>query len=146
MNYALYESLRLLSGEGLIQVYYRHRRMGEALQKGLEAMGLEMQVAKGFRLPQLTAIRIPEGVQDDVVRSRLLREFGIEIGSGLGPLKAKIWRVGLMGQSCRRKNVIVFLSALAYILRSEGSFIPRDDGIQAAMEHLHETEKGAITE
>ncbi|HSW35057.1 MAG TPA: alanine--glyoxylate aminotransferase family protein [Candidatus Limnocylindrales bacterium] len=119
MIYALREGLRLIVDEGLKEVANRHLSLGRALQAGLSAMGLEMAVRdEKFRLPNLTAVYIPEGIDDLVVRKRLLNEFNIEIGGGLGRHKGKIWRVGLMGYSCSKENVFLLLAALEVILSS----------------------------
>jgi alanine-glyoxylate transaminase/serine-glyoxylate transaminase/serine-pyruvate transaminase len=121
MIYALYEALTLIEEEGLENVYARHLTNGRALQAGLEAIGLEMVVREErYRLPQLTAIKIPEGIEDAQVRHLLLERYGIEIGGGLGPFKGKVWRVGLMGYASNRKNVLLFLSALEEILNELG--------------------------
>ncbi len=98
--------------EGLEARFERHRRLGQALQEGLEARGLELLVAEPYRLPQLTSVRIPDGLDDFAFRRRLLERHGIEIGGGLGPLAGKVWRVGLMGETCREENVKLFLRAL----------------------------------
>ncbi len=136
MNYALREALRLLFEEGLDNVYQRHARLGKALQNGLEAMGLDLHVAEKHRLPQLTSVRIPKGIDDMTVRRELLAGFGIEIGGGLGELKGVIWRVGLMGHSCSPNNVMLFLSAMEQILRRQGMTIPEGVGPQAAWASL----------
>jgi alanine-glyoxylate transaminase/serine-glyoxylate transaminase/serine-pyruvate transaminase len=120
MIYALHEALRIIVEEGLQARFARHRLNHQALVAGLEAMGLSMLVAKEIRLPTLNAVRIPEGADDKKVRAALLKDFGIEIGGGLGVLAGKMWRVGLMGHSSRRKNVWLFLSALETVLRAEG--------------------------
>jgi alanine-glyoxylate transaminase/serine-glyoxylate transaminase/serine-pyruvate transaminase len=113
MLYALYAALHCVLGEGLEAVHARHRAMHERLVKGLEEKGLAMYVQKEFRLPMLNAVTIPDGVDDAAVRLRLLRDYSIEIGAGLGPLAGKIWRVGLMGHTARPANVDAFLSALS---------------------------------
>jgi alanine-glyoxylate transaminase/serine-glyoxylate transaminase/serine-pyruvate transaminase len=100
--------------------------MHKALVRGLEAMGLSLLVPEMERLPMLNAVSIPEGIGDTKVRSTLLKEFGIEIGAGLGELAGKIWRVGLMGSSCTKKNVVLFLSALYTILKKEGARVNPD--------------------
>ena len=82
-------------------------------------MNLAMLVPADERLPMLNAVRIPEGVQDKVVRGALLRDFGIEIGGGLGDLAGKVWRVGLMGHTACRKSVLLFLSALETVLKEQ---------------------------
>jgi len=120
MIYALREALRIIAEEGPEKRFARHRLNHRALVAGLEAMGLSMLVAEKLRLPMLNAVRIPEGADDKKVRAALLKEFGIEIGGGLGVLAGKIWRVGLMGHSCRRTNVLLFLSALETVLKAEG--------------------------
>ena len=103
--YALHESLVMLHEEGLEQAWARHQTQHERLRDGLEAAGFEFAVAPAHRLPMLNAVRIPEGVDDLAVRQRLLQEHGLEIGAGLGPMKGKIWRIGLMGASCRADYV-----------------------------------------
>ena len=133
MNYALYEALAAVLAEGVDNCYKRHALFGKALQDGLEAMGLQLHVKDGMRLPQLTAVTIPEGVNDMAVRKQLLDDFGIEIGGGLGVLKGKIWRVGLMGHTCNQKNVVTFLSALEYILKGQGCSIHSGVAVDAAM-------------
>jgi alanine-glyoxylate transaminase/serine-glyoxylate transaminase/serine-pyruvate transaminase len=120
MNYALHEALRLVLLEGLANRWQRHRHNQEALAAGLAAMGLSIASQPGHQLWQLNAITVPEGVDEALVRQRLLRDFNIEIGAGLGPLKGKIWRVGLMGETSTRENVRLFLSALGQILNEGG--------------------------
>jgi alanine-glyoxylate transaminase/serine-glyoxylate transaminase/serine-pyruvate transaminase len=116
-NFALYEGLRMLAEEGLEASWARHQRNADALWAGLEALGLTLHVAREHRLPSLTTVRVPEGVDDMAVRRRLLEEFNIEIAGGLGELKGKVWRIGLMGHSSRPENVTLLLAALAEILR-----------------------------
>src|SRR5262249_44250539 len=96
MIYALYEALRLGLEEGLDARWARHQRNHQALAAGLAALGIDYVAAEGHRLPQLNAVRIPPGADDLNTRKRLLGEFGIEIGGGLGDLKGKAWRIGLM--------------------------------------------------
>lgn len=120
MNYALREALRIVQEEGLENRWARHRRNHQALVAGIEAMGLEMLCRPEDRLWSLNTIKIPEGISDAKVRSTLLEDYGIEIGGGLGPLKNKIWRVGLMGTSSNRNNVVLLLSALEHTLVKEG--------------------------
>lgn len=114
--YALHESLLMLEEEGLEASFARHRRNHEALVAGLESMGLSMAVDQEWRLPQLNAVHIPEGVDDAAVRRRLLEEFNLEIGAGLGALAGKQWRIGLMGYSSNPVNVNRCLTALAAVL------------------------------
>ncbi|UCE35233.1 MAG: alanine--glyoxylate aminotransferase family protein [Deltaproteobacteria bacterium] len=120
MIYALREALRIIAEEGLEERFARHKLHHRALVAGIEAMGLSMLVPEGERLPMLNAICIPEGVEDAKVRKALLNDFGMEVGGGLGDLAGKIWRVGLMGLSSCRKNVLLFLTALETILKAEG--------------------------
>jgi alanine-glyoxylate transaminase/serine-glyoxylate transaminase/serine-pyruvate transaminase len=131
MLYGLHEAMRLALAEGLEARFARHRLNGRALWAGLEAMGLELPVPEGERLPQLTVVRIPDGVEDAAVRSYLLREFSLEIGGGLGALKGKAWRIGLMGTASSRANVILALSSLAAALVQQG-YQPSGDGLAAA--------------
>ena len=130
--YALLEALRIVEEEGLEARFARHHLNHLALVDGIEAMGLAMLVEPAHRLWTLNAIRIPSGVDDARVRGRLLQEFGIEIGGGLGDLKGKIWRVGLMGKNSTANNVLLFLTALERVLRAHG--FPCASGIPAAEE------------
>lgn len=114
--YGLHESLVMLAEEGLEAAWARHRAMHESLKAGLDALGLSFVVPEGERLPQLNAVALPEGVDDAALRGRLLNEFNLEIGAGLGALAGKIWRIGLMGASARQENVDVCLKAMATVL------------------------------
>jgi len=117
MNYALREALRLVSEEGLEARFARHRKHAEMLWQGFEAMGLQLHVPLAHRLPTLTTVRIPSSVTDEAkLRQTLLQEFNIEIAAGFGPLKGKVWRIGLMGFSSRRENVTLLLEALKEVL------------------------------
>ena len=118
--YALLEALRIVEEEGLEARWARHRLNHRALVAGVEAMGLAMHVEPAYRLWTLNTVKIPEGVDDAKVRGRLLKEFGIEIGGGLGTLKGKVWRIGLMGVNSRPNNVLLLLAALERILPAEG--------------------------
>src|SRR4249920_3702171 len=118
--FALHEALLLIKEEGLEACWARHRRHHLALKAGLEAMGLKFLVAEPYQLPQMNAVLCPAGVDEELVRKTLLNEFSIEIGAGLGPLKGKIWRFGLMGYSCRPDNVMLCLSALGSVLMDLG--------------------------
>lgn len=130
--YGLREALRLIFEEGLEARWQRHQRNHLSLVAGLEAMGLSLVVAPGLRLPMLNTVWIPDGVEDLPVRKGLLKQFGIELGGGLGEFAGKAWRVGLMGHSSRRRNVLLFLSALEAVLRQQGA-APRPGAQQAAM-------------
>ncbi|MCS7313354.1 MAG: alanine--glyoxylate aminotransferase family protein [Acidobacteria bacterium] len=115
--YAIHEALTLLREEGLENAWARHRANHSRLRDGLEAMGLTYWVrSEADRIPHLNTIRVPDGVDDAWVRRRLLEDFGIEIGAGLGPLAGRIWRVGLMGYGSHPRNVAYFLSALREVL------------------------------
>lgn len=114
--YAMHESLRILAAEGLENAWQRHKEMHLVLRAGLEKLGLKFVVAEDSRLPQLNAIYIPEGVDDAAVRARLLKDYNLEIGAGLGALAGKAWRIGLMGFGARRENVALCLRALEEVL------------------------------
>ncbi len=115
--YALREGLRLVVEEGLEARFERHQRNAEMLWDGLEAMGLTLHVDPAHRIPSLTTVRVPEGVDEAHVRARLRDDYGIEIGAGLGPLKGKVWRIGLMGHGSQKPNVILLLAAFVDLLR-----------------------------
>jgi alanine-glyoxylate transaminase/serine-glyoxylate transaminase/serine-pyruvate transaminase len=121
MIYALREALRLVHEEGLEARWARHARNHRALKAGLAAVGISYAAVEGHQLPMLNAVRIPPGVDDLSTRKRLLAEFGIEIGGGLGDFKGKAWRIGLMGYSSRPNNVLVFLGALELCLLTQGA-------------------------
>ncbi len=116
MNYALHEALRLVLQEGLEQRWERHEQNHLALKQGLSAMGLGIASQEGHQLWQLNSVSVPAGVDEAAIRKRLVNEFNIEIGAGLGPLKGKIWRVGLMGETSTTASVKTFLSALGACL------------------------------
>jgi alanine-glyoxylate transaminase/serine-glyoxylate transaminase/serine-pyruvate transaminase len=120
MNYALHEALRLVLIEGLENRWNRHHENYFALKEGLQAMGLNIASQELHQLWQLNAITVPDGVDEAAVRKSLLSDYNIEIGAGLGPLKGKIWRVGLMGETSSADNVKRFLSALKQILAALG--------------------------
>jgi alanine-glyoxylate transaminase/serine-glyoxylate transaminase/serine-pyruvate transaminase len=132
MNYALREALALVVEEGLEARIARHALNGKALHAGLAAMGLSLATTEGHRLPQLTCVKIPEGIDDLTVRRRLLKEWGIEIGGGLGPFKGKAWRIGLMGHSSQEKNVNLVLSTLETCLADLGYRLNRGAGTGAS--------------
>jgi len=119
MNYALREALTIIVEEGLENRYRRHKTNSESFVAGIEEMGLQMLVAPEHRLWTLNAVRVPEGVDEAKVRSRLLNDFNIEIGAGLGALKGKIWRVGFMGASSTANNVMLLLSALKTVVSGQ---------------------------
>jgi alanine-glyoxylate transaminase/serine-glyoxylate transaminase/serine-pyruvate transaminase len=130
--FALHEALLLIKEEGLENCWARHRRHHLALKAGLEAMGLKFLVEEPYRLPQMNAVLCPTGVDEEAVRKTLLGEFSLEIGAGLGPLKGRIWRFGLMGYSCRPDNVMLCLSALGSVLSDMGLPVHVGDAEAAA--------------
>jgi alanine-glyoxylate transaminase / serine-glyoxylate transaminase / serine-pyruvate transaminase len=136
MVYALHEALTLIIDEGIENRVKRHLLHGAALQAGLEAMGLKLHAQKGHRLATLTSVDVPEGVEDLKFRQRLLNEYSIEIGGGLGPLKGKIWRIGLMGHSSTQHNIILVLSAMETLLQSDGMKVNPGAGVNAALKVL----------
>jgi len=117
--YGLHEALVALEEEGLAPAHARHRRMHAALAAGLEAAGLQFLVAAEHRLPQLNAVLVPEGIDEAAVRARVLQRFNLEIGAGLGPLKGRIWRIGLMGASATPWHVRLALTALTEALAAQ---------------------------
>jgi alanine-glyoxylate transaminase/serine-glyoxylate transaminase/serine-pyruvate transaminase len=117
-HYALREGLRMVAEEGLEMRWARHRANAEAFWKGLDELGLPPLVDYSHRIATLSTPQIPTGVDDAQVRQRLLEEYNIEIAGGFGPLKGKVWRVGLMGFSSRLENVRLLLAALEDILKS----------------------------
>jgi len=116
MLYGLQEALTIVLEEGLEKRFARHREMSGLLKKGLGEMGIGYASQEGHSLPMLNAVKVPEGVEDGTVRKRLLEEYGIEIGGGLGVFKGKVWRIGLMGTSASRRNVVLLVGALKEIL------------------------------
>jgi alanine-glyoxylate transaminase / serine-glyoxylate transaminase / serine-pyruvate transaminase len=124
--YGLHESLRLVLAEGLAARYERHRRNAAALAAGLEALGLELPVPLGQRLPPLTLVSVPRGIDEARVRKYLLDAFSLEIGGGLGKFKGNAWRIGLMGASSTRRNVNLCLTALTQALAAQGHRLSSD--------------------
>jgi aspartate aminotransferase-like enzyme len=137
MLYGLREALRAVHEEGLWARFARHRLHGDALRAGLAAMGLTLfgTESPDRRLPFITPVIVPEGVDELHVRRRLLEDFGIEIGAAFGPLQGKIWRIGTMGYSAQRQNVLVCLSALETVLRQEGAKVLAGSAVDAALAH-----------
>ncbi|HSY43899.1 MAG TPA: alanine--glyoxylate aminotransferase family protein [Candidatus Acidoferrum sp.] len=117
MNYALHEALRLVLQEGLKTRWQRHQENHRLLKQGLSELGLEIVSQSGHQLWQLNAVGVPAGVDEASVRKRLLADYNVEIGAGLGPLKGKIWRIGLMGETSKKENVGFVLDALKTILK-----------------------------
>ncbi|MEE9356849.1 pyridoxal-phosphate-dependent aminotransferase family protein [Candidatus Vondammii sp. HM_W22] len=131
--YALHEALLILKEEGLENAWKRHQDNHLALRAGLEAMGLTFIVAENDRLPQLNAVSVPDGVDDAEVRSRLLNQYNLEIGAGLGVLAGKVWRIGLMGHASRAENILLCISALEAVLSDMGA--PINTGVAVSAMH-----------
>ena len=130
--YGFHESLLVLKEEGLDAAWTRHNFHHEALKAGLEALGLVLTVDESCRAPELNAVRVPEGVDEAAVRAYLLNTFNLEIGAGLGALAGKVWRIGLMGQSACRENVVLCLEALDSALSNQGYPHKAGAGVAAA--------------
>lgn len=130
--YALHESLVMLQDEGLENSHARHYNNHLVLRAGIEAMGLSFVVDEEYRLPQLNSVTIPAGIDEAIVRSRLLNDFNLEIGAGLGALAGKVWRIGLMGHSSRAENIFLCLSALEAVMSDMGADINTGVALSAA--------------
>ena len=130
--YGLHEALVALFEEGQQAAFVRHQRAHEALAAGLEAIGLEFLVAKADRLPQLNAVRVPDGVDEAAVRAHVLKHWDLEIGAGLGPLKGQVWRIGLMGASATPWHVRLCLTALCEALSAQDHAASTQDALKAA--------------
>ena len=144
--FALREAMRLVVEEGLESRWERHRLNQFALIAGLEAMGLKLLVENpSDRLPTVTAVVIPSGVNDEKLRNQLLDEFNIEIAGGFGPIKGKIWRVGLMGYCSQKPNVLLFLAALEQCLVDQGFRVGSGAGVGAAVKSYAHAEADVVT-
>ena len=143
MLYGLHEGLRILLQEGLEARFERHRINESALVAGIQGMGLQIYGDMSSKLPVVTCIHIPEGIDGESVRSMLLNDFGIEIASSFGPLKGKIWRIGTMGFSCQRKNVLHVLGALEAVLLRHRHGLPAGEAVQAALD-VYAGKEGAL--
>ena len=139
--FGLHEALRMILIEGLENRWARHEMHSRALMAGLGELGLVPFAQEGYRLWQINAVKVPQGVDDVAVRTRLLRDYNIEIGAGLGPVKGQIWRVGVMGYSASRANVLLLLSALEDILSDMGHPMEPGATIEAAQSVYHEYDK-----
>jgi len=136
MNYALHEALQLVLEEGLQARWERHARHHRALKAGLETLGVRYLADPDHQLPMLNAVAAPEGIEEADVRKRLLDEFNIEVGAGLGAFKGKAWRIGLMGESATEKHVTALLSALSTVL-SEKSMVKETGAAVAAAKNVY---------
>jgi len=134
MIYALHEGLRLVLEEGLENRFFRHMLHEKALTAGIEAMGLKLFGDAHHKLPCVTCIDIPSGVDGESVRNMLLEEFSIEIASSFGSLNGKIWRIGTMGYSCRKENVLAVLGGLEAVLIRHKVRVNRGEALQAALD------------
>jgi alanine-glyoxylate transaminase/serine-glyoxylate transaminase/serine-pyruvate transaminase len=133
MTYALHEGLRLIQEEGIENRFARHTKMAKALYAGVEGMGMKLFVQNpADRNPTLTTVLVPDGADDVLTRKTLLEQHNLEIGGGLGDLKGKAWRVGLMGEGAKPNHVLLFLSALGGILKKQGCKIQAGAGVEAA--------------
>jgi (S)-ureidoglycine-glyoxylate aminotransferase len=130
--YALREALRIIYEEGLPARFRRHAAVGAALASGLEAMGLELFGDRRYALPVITAVTIPDGVDDERTRALLLEDFGIEIGAAFGPLQGRIWRIGTMGYNARLDTVLLLLGALERVLAAQGFKLSPGAGAERA--------------
>jgi (S)-ureidoglycine---glyoxylate transaminase len=137
MVYGLRAALDAVAEEGLPARFARHRLHGDALRAGVAALGLSLfgKEPPERRLAMLTPVIVPDGVDDARVRRALLEDFGIEIGAAFGPLQGKVWRIGTMGYSARRENVLLLLGALEQVLRREGWRAQAGAGVDAALDH-----------
>jgi len=135
MVFGLHEALRAVQAEGLEQRFARHRLHGAAMRAGIEALGLRLfgPEPPAHRLPMLNPVLVPDGIDDLRVRQMLLQDFGIEIGAAFGPLQGKVWRIGTLGYSATRQNVLLCLSALEAVLRREGWRSVPGAGVDAAL-------------
>ncbi|MEK4198485.1 pyridoxal-phosphate-dependent aminotransferase family protein [Cytobacillus sp. FSL K6-0265] len=144
MVYALYEGLRLVLEEGLKPRFIRHLLHEKALVTGIQAMGLKLYGDAEHKLPCVTCIEIPAGVDGESVRKMLLKEFSIEIASSFGPLQGKIWRIGTMGYSCRKENVLAVLGGLEAVLIRHQVQVNRGEALQAALD-IYAAEETSMT-
>jgi (S)-ureidoglycine---glyoxylate transaminase len=138
MLYALREGLRILLEEGLEARFDRHTYHEKALIAGIEAMGLKLYGNRKYKLPMVTCVSVPLGVEPESVRTMLLHDFGIEIASSFGPLHGKIWRIGSMGYSCRKENILFVLGALEAVLIRHGAAVEIGKALQAALDVYQE--------
>lgn len=145
MVYALHEALRMVEEEGLRARWDRHHRNQQALVAGLEAIGLEPLVPAAERMWTVTTVKVPAGIEEAKLRRRLLDEYNIEIAGGLGQLKGKVWRIGLMGTSATANNVLLLLSVLERLLGEENVKMAPGAGVAAAERFYQEAEQSAGT-
>lgn len=143
MLYGLHAALRLVHEEGLAPRFIRHQLNSDALLAGLQPLGLMPLPSKGHRLPMLNCVTLPDRVDDTLVRIQLLRDYGIEIGGGLGPLRGRVWRIGLMGESCQQAHVLTLLNALEGIFAQHDWLEQPGRAVQAAVETYTQSQLSA---
>ena len=136
--YGLHESLVMLRQEGLEESWKKHLDMHKGLKAGLKALGLQLVVQEGSRIPHLNAVRVPDGCDEALIRASLLSEFGIEIGAGLGALAGKVWRIGIMGNSCTIRNVTTLLAALETLLARQDVVLQPGQAVTKAIDAYNE--------
>ncbi len=141
MLYALHEGLRIVLEEGMENRFARHQYHEQALIEGIKGMGLELFGDKRWKLPTVTCIKVPEGIDAESVRSMMLQQFGVEIASSFGPLHGKIWRIGTMGYSCRNENVLFVLASLEACLIRHGVKLPAGQALQATLDFYSKDSK-----
>lgn len=144
MLYALREGLRVIKEEGIKSRIDRHTKHGKALSLGLKAMGVELFGEEENKLPVVTIVKVPEGISEQAVRQTMLNQFGIEIAGAFGPLKGKVWRIGSMGYSSRKNNILRVLSALESTLTYFGAKVNKGDAVQATLEYYAEADNPVI--
>jgi alanine-glyoxylate transaminase / serine-glyoxylate transaminase / serine-pyruvate transaminase len=142
--YALHEALVMLKEEGLENAWARHQRNHKALKAGLETLDLHYLVEEAHRLPQMNAVQVRQGIDEKEVRRRLLAEFNLEIGAGLGELAGKVWRFGIMGYSCKMENVMLALCALEAVFADMGAQVELG-AAEAAAYHAYAAHPSRIT-
>jgi (S)-ureidoglycine-glyoxylate aminotransferase len=138
MLYAARECARIVLQEGLAETFARHALASRAMVAGLQAMGLKVFGDLDHKMPNVTGVFIPDGVDSEAVRSDLLHDFGIEIGTSFGPLHGKIWRIGAMGYNCQKHNILICLNALETTLRRHKVSVPSGDAVDAAIAEYRE--------
>lgn len=139
--FGLHEALRMTLIEGLENRHARHEMHSTAVMAGLQTLGLDPFAQEGFRLWQINSVKVPQGIDDQMVRTRLLKDYNIEIGAGLGPVKGQIWRVGVMGYSANRSNVLLLLSAMEDILADLGHKVEQGRATEAAQNIYHDYDR-----
>lgn len=133
MLYAARECARIVIEEGIAPRVARHELASRAIGAGLQAMGLKLYGDQRYKMPNVTGVVIPDGIDGERARASLMADFGIEIGTSFGPLKGKIWRIGTMGYGCRKQTVLICLGALETVLRQQGFGLASGAGVDAAL-------------